>query len=253
MNPFFYARKAWLYAGSLYKLSETDIIMAFYPKTGSTWVRFFLYNILRDKPLGSEPPSFNELNKYMAEYGNPSMFNTWPFEDQPRLIKTHRPYSRVFRNNKSMMVVRDPRDIMVSFYHYAKENTDFSFDGSMKEMIHHPRMGMEVFFQHYKSWRNNVSLIKRYEDLKEDPLSNFADIADFCQINTSRKKVKRAVKQSSVKNVRKAQQKSELDHLDDEFTFARKATSSQWKDYFDNSDLKEFHKLCEKYEFDLYT
>lgn len=248
------AKKAWLYGRSLYYLSSDDIILAFYPKTGSTWVRFFLYNLLKDAPLEEPPPSFDELNTYMAEFGHSSMSDPWPFESQPRLIKTHRPYNWLFRGNRSMLVVRDPRDIMVSFYHYATAKETNSFDGTLEDMIWHSELGLEAFFQHYASWKEHVGLIVRYEDLKTTPSEHFKRIAEFCQVEAEDDQIRRAIKRSSLENVRQSQERSgnAFDHLDDDFTFARKGTPSQWQDHFGEAALAEYDRLCREYDFHLY-
>ena len=38
-NPVYVAQKAWLYGRSRMALQPSDIIIALYPKTGSTWLR----------------------------------------------------------------------------------------------------------------------------------------------------------------------------------------------------------------------
>jgi hypothetical protein len=62
------------YLGGFLKLSNDDIILTSFPKSGNTWVRFFIYIILSNKYKKDEVPSFEELDKKMPALGVKSMF-----------------------------------------------------------------------------------------------------------------------------------------------------------------------------------
>ena len=73
-KPSYVLQKLALYGRSRLTMDREDVLLAFYPKTGSTWVRFFLYNILTGS---ASQATFDEVNAAMPEYGNPTMFTPW--------------------------------------------------------------------------------------------------------------------------------------------------------------------------------
>ena len=254
LNPIYAAQKIWLYGRSRYVLGEDDIIFAVFPKTGSTWVRFFLFNLLTEINGNSKSLSFDNLDSTMAEFGHRSMFNPWPFA-LPRLIKTHQPYNLLFKGHRAMMVVRDPRDIMVSYYYHARAKVTNDSVSSLYDAVYHPRWGLEAFFQHYQSWKDIVGLVVKYEELKTDPLTHFRRISTFCEIEAEDAQIERAIQGASMSNMRKAQQASTetFKNFDKNFVFARKGTVAQWVEYFDADLVAYYEQLKQQYRFDLYT
>lgn len=131
-NPLYAAHKLWLYSRSRLVFRSNDVLIALYAKTGSTWLRFMLYHYLSQR---QDTATFDEVNAYMPEYGHPSLFKSWPFAPVPRLIKTHRRRNFLFGDMRTVLVVRDPRDIMVSMYHYARARKPQRFEGTDRKSV----------------------------------------------------------------------------------------------------------------------
>jgi hypothetical protein len=167
-----YVQKAYLYVQSYRSLESTDIVLALFPKTGSTWVRFFLYNLLTQIERDGRKVTIDEMNDEMPEFGHPSLFKAWPFKSCPRVIKSHRPKNKLLTGFRTVLIVRDPRDVAVSFYHYANAKKEFGFSGTIKEVLHHPEWGVGYFFHQYNSWRDQAELVLRYEDLRKNNQRN---------------------------------------------------------------------------------
>jgi hypothetical protein len=216
-------------------------------------VRFFLFNLLLEIQGNARSLDFNDLNFTMAEFGYKSMFHPWPFAS-PRLIKTHQPYHFLFKGYKALLLVRDPRDIMVSYYHYARAQGAIGSHSAINDAVYHPRWGLEAFFQHYQSWKDIVGLVVKYEELKTDPLVHFRRISNFCQIEAEDAQIERALQGASMSNIRKAQQASPdaFKDFDKNFVFARQGTTGQWVEYFDNDLLAHYERCRQQYQFDLY-
>ncbi len=251
-RPAYVVEKLALYGRSRLTMDRRDVLMAFYPKTGSTWVRFFLYNMLSGEDAAA---SFDEVNAAMPEYGNPSMFTPWAFSPRPRLVKTHLPHSSLlFATHPTMLTVRDPRDIMVSLYHYAQAKRTLEFEGGIDDLIYDEEMGLEPFFKHFASWKPRAGLVTRYEDLKGKPIEAFGGICDFCGIEGDAAAIEAALEKSSMQRMRDAQKASteSFKNHDPAFVFARKGTAGQWQDHFDDRALAYYGELCDRYGFDLY-
>lgn len=249
-----FLEKSYLWGRGIASISNKDIVMAFYPKTGSTYTRIFLFNLLSGNS-SDEVFTFDEVNKVMPEIGNHSFFNKWPFENCPKLIKTHRPYKSFYKKNKKILFARDPRDVMVSFLHYANAKKVFNFSGNLKDLVYHPEMGLEYYMKFYSSWISRADLIIKYEDLRKTPMESLTKVVNFIGLDYSEEEIAVALEASSLDKTRVAQ-KSSSDNFKGifkkGFVFARKGESGEGQNEFDN-ELNDYYKeLRRKYSFDLY-
>lgn len=253
-QPTWAVNKAVLYCSSYFWIQSNDVVLALFPKTGSTWVRYFLFNLLTITERDGRVVSIDEMNEEMPEFGHSSLFKKWPFKSCSRVIKTHRPKSRLLSGHPTVLVVRDPRDVVVFFYHYANAKKELGYSGSIKEVLHHPEMGLEYFFHQYKSWRSQAGLILRYEDLRNDGFNEFKKLVDYLKITASDEQIQLALERSDLNAMRVAQEKSVefKKKFSEGFVFARSGQSAQWKELFDAEDVAFWEKLKAENEFTLY-
>lgn len=253
-QPGWAVNKAFLYCRSYLWIKPNDVVLALFPKTGSTWVRFFLFNLLTITERDGKTVTIDDMNAEMPEFGHSSLFQKWLFKACPRVIKSHRPKSRLLSGHPTVLVVRDPRDVVVSFYHYANAKKELEYSGSIKEVLHHPEMGLEYFFHQYKSWRSQAGLILRYEDLRNDSFDQFKKLVSYLKIPASDEQIQLALERSDLNAMRVAQEKSVefKKKFSEGFVFARSGQSAQWKELFDAEDVAFWEKLKAENEFTLY-
>src|SRR5919199_2355406 len=92
-------------------LRDSDVLLASYPRSGSTWLRFMLYEVFTGRQ--SEFGRVLEVIPYLGnQAGAPP---TLP--EGGRVIKTHE--SRSFGPARALYVVRDPRSVALSQYSYS--------------------------------------------------------------------------------------------------------------------------------------
>ena len=253
-NPSWVVSKAWLWGLSALWLRHDDVVLAFYPKTGSTWVRIFLYHLLNGN-AGKTNFNFDDVNSVMPEFANSTFFKRWPFPGVPRLIKTHRRYNPMLARNRIVLFTREPRDTMVSFLHYANAKKEFGFSGGLAELIAHPEMGLDAYFHFYQSWLPQAGLVLRYEDLLAEPAATFRMLIDFIGINASEDDIERALEASSIKRTREAQTRSSTvfrDKFSEQFVFARSGQIGEGKEVFDAELEEKFVAKREAHDFRLY-
>lgn len=240
---------------SIHEIKKNDSILACFPKVGSTWVRYFLFNLLCDNFDNTTNQNIDLMNEKMPEFANRSFFKNWEFERCNRIIKTHQRFYPFFKNKPVLLLIRDPRDVMVSFYKYASSSNKYNYDKDISEMIIDRRMGFESYMKHYSSWRNEADLIIKFEDLKKEPEKYFAHIAQFYGINATVSEISLAVKKSNITNMKIAERNSKK--LSNEFSnksnFIRSGSINQWEDFFTKDEIDLFNELCEKYEFNYYA
>src|SRR6202021_2574849 len=98
-----------------------DIFLVSYPRSGNTWTRFLLGNLINQ----SDPVTFSNVESRIPEI----YFNRDRFLRQlppPCMIKTY----DCFQPHYPLVIyiVRDPREVAVSFYHYNVKARTFPDD-----------------------------------------------------------------------------------------------------------------------------
>uniref|UniRef100_A0A6M2CU80 Putative sulfotransferase n=1 Tax=Rhipicephalus microplus TaxID=6941 RepID=A0A6M2CU80_RHIMP len=168
-----------------YKHQDGDVIVVTYPKCGTNWTVFIVYNILsRGKQL-SNVGEFSLMCPYIEMIGAGAALN--PSRTGP--ITTHLPL-KVFKpvdNAKYVYVARNPYDCAVSYYHFLKgltpkTVTDVSFETFLKLFLS-GKVIYGDYFDHLLPWyerRNEANVFfMTYEQLKADTKTQILKIADF--------------------------------------------------------------------------
>ncbi len=253
-NPTWLVEKVWLWGRSALRLRRDDVVFAFYPKTGSTWVRIVFFHLLNQHQADTDF-SFDDVNQVMPEFANPSFFQRWPFPAIPRLVKTHRPFNRLLARNRIVVFTREPRDTMISFLHYANAKKAFGFSGDLAALLVHPEMGLDAYFQFYQSWLPRAGLVIRYEDLLADPQGTFRKLVDFVGLEVSDTEIAAALEASSLERTRAAQQRSSdafKDKFQDGFVFARSGQSGEGRAVFTPALELQLAVKRKEYRFEAY-
>lgn len=168
-----------------YKPRANDLFIVTYPKCGTTWTQSIVLHILRrGRPLQS-PADFFQASPYLEMTGADAV----DMMLQPGVIKMHVPFNLVpySPEAKYIYVVRNPKDVVVSFYHHTRtlsvynfENGDFNdfFDIFIKGEVE-----FGDFFDHLLSWYEHINdpnvLFLTYENMKKDTKKAIYQIAEF--------------------------------------------------------------------------
>jgi len=199
-----------------------DAYIIGYPKVGNTWFQFMMaryVQLLNNSLDDSSFPQFDSINSWgIRKRWNP---------DFPRIVFTHNPLCWVgqtaeeltvervvgpFRNRKVILLVRNPADILVSYYWHcreqAAETAEQKYARGIGDFIRDPIYGIEKLIRFYSIWDAQKSTVKafttlRYEDLKMAPAQECARILCFLNAPVDADKIMSAVKYSDFSNMRK--------------------------------------------------
>lgn len=227
------------------------MLLASFPRSGNTWVRLFLCNLISMREWGGREVDFPLLNETMPELGVSNLLARWPHRTIPRVVKTHQRYRFVFGRKPSIGIIRDPRDVMVSYYHFLRDRKG-TYNDSFGEFVRHPRYGLPSWFAHYTSWRDRWAVVARFEDMVEDTPREFRRILVVLDVELSDEDVHQAVARSSIGGMRRAESRA-TSVTRDEARFARSGASGQWKAYFSDEDIAYYLELANRFDAHVYV
>ncbi len=250
------ALKILRYGQGVLGLKRNDIILASFPKSGNTWIRFFFCNLISLLEWDGKEVDFKAVDATMPELGADNLLRPWPYRNVPRIVKTHQRYWRVFGGNeKKIYVIRDPRDVMVSYYHMTTAMKESGFAAPFGDFIRHEKFGLAAWMEHYQSWIPHASIVLRYEDLRKGDMREFENLSEILGIGAAKDLIAEAVRRSSFENVRRVESKfgsPKAEKYKEGFRFARSGKTGGWRGYFGLEDLQYYEDLKAAYRISLY-
>lgn len=233
-------------AGNRYTVAPDDTFLVSYPKSGNTWVRFLLANLIHP----GENVGFSNINQLLPA---PALMSRRAVKrlPKPRVLKSHEPFDIRFR--RVIYLVRDPRDVAVSEFHFSLKKKYIGPEVSLEEFgrrfIAGETSSYGSWWEHAASWigprygRPDFLLV-RYEDLLGDSVAQLARIARFLDIEADTARLSAAIERSSANRMRELekQQAGNWSGTKDtrrEIPFVRAATSGEWKESLPRSLAEE--------------
>ena len=224
-----------------------DIFVVSYFRSGSTWSRFLIGNLIHE----NEPVTFVNIERLV-----PSIYNLpdRALRRLPRVLKSHECFDP--RYPRVIYVVRDPRDVAVSFYYYCLKmgvirdghTIDDFVDRFLTNKIVDYADRHGCWQDHVLSWlrlREGKSGFKvvRYEDLLADPVRELANLAPMLGVDPTPSRIERAVRMSSathMQSLEKEQSKQwgvTKDSRQD-ILFVREAKSGGWHEKLPRTSVR---------------
>ena len=221
---------------------EDDVVIVSYPRSGSTWLRFIFANLIRNTVGdGSTSVDFLFVQRFMPAISAEIQRKGVDYEalPSPRIMRTHSLYIKEIP--KVIYLMRDGRDVLVSYYMYFKKSN--VFEGSFADFLVSNMRGVE-WDQHVTSWLyNNSSLrnvcVVKYEDLLKTPVLEVERLAAFIGLECGRDQIHKAVHESSFEKMRQVEENTGLGFFsgrNDQIPFVRKGESGTWKKVFGEKD-----------------
>lgn len=191
-------------------LTENDTLLACYPRSGSTWLRFMLVEILVGGPT-EFGPTFRAFIPYVGRHRRAMRL----LPGGGRLIKTHERYRPAYDRSKVMLLVRDPRDALLSEYrHRGKPGSFASFLRGFLDGRHNPYNPFGPWGDHTRGWldsppaRDGRLLVVRYEDLRQKTEQALHEILDFLGVSSEPDRVEKAVADNRIDRLRQREERA---------------------------------------------
>ena len=271
---------------------------ASYPKSGNTWLRMFINSYVSGFPININSAfqfAFNDLTSQVVQITCARPLDQLTFEEQAYyrpatllnflnvyasrdvVLKTH--HAKIAVNDipvcphqlsrGAVYLIRDPRDIAISFADHLGESIDEAIDHMCnikfalknKDNLHHVLL---TWSEHVKTWtkmnKNIKTLVLKYEDLLIKPHDQFRQIIEFLTMPVDEDRLSFAIKDNSFENLRKYEDENgfiELSENSKSGKFFRSGKANQWKEVLTEEQvarIEEKHgEIMEEYDYELVT
>ncbi|KAM3618213.1 uncharacterized protein V6R79_017413 [Siganus canaliculatus] len=238
-----------------------DILIATYPKAGTTWVSYIL-DLLYFGQTSTERQTSVPLHDRVPflESSFPTMISGFDLannlQTSPRLIKTHYPVQFVPKsfweqNCKIVYVARNAKDNMVSYYHFDRMNIVQPEAGDWKSYVERFMEGKMVdgpWYDHVNGWWKKKQTYKNihymfFEDMIEDTGREIDKLCSFLGLTPSveeRQRITGGVQFDSMKK-NDMTNYSTIPIMDFKISsFMRKGKVGDWKNHFTVAQNEKF-------------
>ena len=200
------------------------VIMS-YPKCGRTWLRLLItraaYEAFPPMPLAEDVfLDFGKLNRHaprvplMQLSHDDCQFNT------PEGLERCK---KKFAKSNILFLVRDPRDVVVSWYFQSSNRSTTSYTDmkteSLADYLHNNRGGLKTIIEFYNIWaseRNSPKSFKlmKYEDLRQDPRKMLREYFEFagCSALISDEAIDKSVEYNAFQKMKQREESGKYNH-----------------------------------------
>lgn len=250
---------------------DDDVWLISYPRSGTTWTYTLLYAVLYDGDIEAlqEAQAAGIILKFLPiEVGSADSVTErialWKSLPSPRVIPTHLPY-RLFpqmvldRSCPLVHILRDPRDVAVSFYHFHRSHRLLGlYRGSWEEFFECFITGRLIYgswFDHTSDWlphtqgQSGGRHVLRYEELRQDLAGQIREIASFLHRELTPQAVSAITDHCSFQAMRANPftNRGKDPIIDSAIaSFLRKGVVGDWRNYFTESQLERIDAECRR-------
>ena len=225
-----------------------DVFLVSYPKSGNTWLKFIFASYIKKREV-----DFNEVHSIVPEYET-QVEELNQLSAHPRIIKSHSKFTDKFP--RVIYIIRDGRDVLVSYYFYLKKTKSVSENTSFTSFLRHysqVKLPYGKWGDHVYSWLTNSKHDMKvifYEDLLRDAFEEAKKVITFSRLTVNDEQLKSAIRYSSFTNLRRLEQKNQhtdkyLSNTDHKIPFVRSGKVGGYAEFFtkkENDRFLEVHK-----------
>lgn len=230
-----------LRAGKPIEILPSDIIIASYPRSGTTWLKSILLALY--SPNATEQLQTGDIHQLIPSLDDRAKDETLQLQGSPprRIYHTHYPLRLLpltgQQRPKIIYIARTVHDVVVSNYHFRRgcrigmtAPFQASLDDYVKQFIH-GRVWYAPFSQHcIDAWKASNVLFLTYERLSENAAREIERIAEFLHVREyDAGEIASMCHFDKMKRNRTVQQKENAEWNSEE-AFVRRGVVGGWQD-----------------------
>lgn len=274
-----------------FEVEKSDVFVNSFPKSGTTWTQELVWTMrnnpnldnpssklpltIRAPPLGREIAVDHYMEAY-PEYAQKILEN-YPAYDQscglwvyalkkvsrPRTIKTHLPFCflppTLLEKGKVVYLIRDPRDVCISYHHHARLFAHMEYMGTFDQYIDafiEDAVLWGPYWPHVRqAWSRrdhpNVHIIF-YERLRKNRKEEITKVNNFLNTKLTDEQIEKVIQYTSFEEMKIREEHSRPQDLvdqnwaDKEGGFFRRGEAGGWKNVLTQDQKNKFEAWIEK-------
>ncbi|XP_044291171.1 sulfotransferase 2B1-like isoform X2 [Varanus komodoensis] len=243
------------HVGNEFQLLDSDVVNLAYLKSGTNWMQEILGLIWHD----GDPSWVQSVHVGIRSPWIETVFGLKTALEipPPRLLASHLPFQlfpKSFLHSKAKVIytMRNPKDVLISYYHHSYLFKLFKDPGSLEEFLEEFLNGNVPYgswFDHVKNWlemkdKPNFFYIT-YEELQQDLRGSVERICSFLGKELNSQQIDSVVENASFHKM-KDNKMSNFTQVPEELidhkkgTFMRKGITGDWKNHLTVAQSERF-------------
>ncbi|XP_044134032.1 sulfotransferase 2B1-like [Bufo gargarizans] len=256
-----HSEESLAYAENEFEVLDDDVYNVAFPKSGSNWMVQIL-NLIKNKgdiEKSNSVPIY-ERSPWYETVVSQAQIKKLEF---PRILSSHLPhhiFAKSFFKSKAKIIytMRNPRDIIVSLFHFTKILKLYEPSENFQNLIEDFIQGKAMYgswFDHIKGWMqmkdDSRFFFITYEELIQDIRGSVVRICKFLGQELDDAQIDLVVENSSFKSMKDNVMSnwSQIStHVMDQSkgSFIRKGISGDWKNHFTVAQSEYFDKVYQE-------
>ncbi|XP_071116859.1 sulfotransferase 1B1-like isoform X2 [Haliotis cracherodii] len=229
-----------------------DVYICSYPKSGFHWI----WEIVAMLRSGASTPIQELMEGHITDF---MKLDDLERQASPRTLTTHRysvelPEEIFHMGCKIIYLVRDPKDICVSYYHHLTQLKRLDYEGHFSDFVLlflEGKVPFNSWWEHIKRWSamkvkypETPLLVVSYEDMKQDPVGGIKRLAAFLEVDVAEDVINNIAKNTEFTTMKSAKEQLENKLVSyykcGKEIMYRKGEVGDWKHWFTGARNKEF-------------
>ncbi|XP_051846956.1 sulfotransferase 2A1-like [Antechinus flavipes] len=244
-----------------FELQDEDVVIVTYPKSGTHWMIHILSLIYsKGDPTWVKSVPYWKRSPWIETKIKKEMLEN---KENSHLFTSHLPvhlFPKSFFTSKAkiLYVARNPRDVLVSLYHFKNHIPSYRLYSSFEHFFEEFLQGnvpLGSWFDHIKGWlsmRNSEKfLFLTYEELHQNLKDSVEKLCQFLGKELSEEEINSVMKNASFqvmkKHILENKEPMPIENMESiKIVLMRKGICGDWKNHFTVTQMETFNKLYQE-------